>query len=151
MCEVFFKRGGGWYYLTYLDLLSYFLILTQIYFLLADILDITWYTYLRIIFIEAKISITHFVRLSCRLFLRVSLLKLQMKVVGVLGLQIKTMLGYIDRIDSWSFRTLIDRSNFRCIVSCPMIGQGARDEMIAAFTIIVTVSDSYFTFYTHKS
>ena len=66
------------------------------------------------------------------------------KVVGVLReLQIKTMIGYND---SWSSRTLIGRSNFICIFSCPVIGQGARDEMNAAFTTIVTVANLYVYF-----
>ena len=35
--------------------------------------------------------------------------------------------------------------------SCPVIGQGARDEMIAAFLTIVTYTDWYLSFYTQKT
>ena len=52
------------------------------------------------------------------------------KALGVLGLlQIKAMLGYTD---SWSPRTLIGQTICMFYCPCPVIGQEARDEKIAA-------------------
>ena len=66
--------------------------------------------------------------------------------LGVLrGVQIKSLLGYIDSCSS-----LIGPRYFFYFPR-PVIGQEARNERIVAFIKIITVANLYFYFFSHKT
>ena len=69
---------------------------------------------------------------------------LKLKVLGGLrGLQIKTMLSYTDSLSSW---TLLAKAIYMFGCSCPVIGQGAGDEIIAVFITIAMAVSIYIYF-----
>ena len=67
------------------------------------------------------------------------------KVLGEFGIGIQNIAWLHMIIDHFKL------SLVKTIFFIPVIGQVARDERIEAFLKIVTVSNLYFTFFTHKT